>query len=315
MAHAREHLEFAPPPAPGMLRALALAVLAHGLLLGVLTAGIAWKREATPVTVAAELWSALPQEAAAPAAPDLAADAPEDAPPTEPPPKPTPPAPAQVPQPLEPPKPDPRIALEKEETRKREEKQAQEAQRKLQLAQAKRDKEQRDKEQREKAQREKVQRDKEQRAKEQREQAARDAAKQKAKELAERKKLEEMRQQNIQRMTGLAGAGGNGNAANSSALRASAPSASYVARVVARIKPNVVYTETVVGNPTTEIEIFTAADGSITSRKVVKSSGNPDWDTAALNAIDKTAVLPRDENNRVPPSMLIVFSPRTLVGP
>ena len=45
------------------------------------------------------------------------------------------------------------------------------------------------------------------------------------------------------------------------------------------------------------------------------SSGNPDWDTAALNAIDKTAVLPRDENNRVPPSMLIVFSPRTLVGP
>jgi len=77
----------------------------------------------------------------------------------------------------------------------------------------------------------------------------------------------------------------------------------------------VVYTETVVGNPTTEIEIFTAADGSITSRKVVKSSGNPDWDTAALNAIDKTAVLPRDESNRVPPSMLIVFSPRTLVGP
>jgi colicin import membrane protein len=215
-----------------------------------------------------------------------------------------------VPQPLEPPKPDPRIALEKEETRKREEKQAQEAQRKLQLAQEKRDKEQR-----EKAQREKVQQDKEQRAKEQREQARRDAAKQKAKELAERKKLEEMRQQNIQRMAGLAGAGGTGNNANSSALRASAPSASYVARVVARIKPNVVYTETVVGNPTTEIEIFTAADGSITSRKVVKSSGNPDWDTAALNAIDKTAVLPRDENNRVPPSMLIVFSPRTLVGP
>jgi colicin import membrane protein len=311
MAHAREHLEFAPPPAPGMLRALLLAVLAHGLLLGVLTAGIAWKREATPVTVAAELWSALPQEAAAPASPDLPPDAPEEAlPPIEPPPKPTPPTPAQVPQPLEPPKPDPRIALEKEEARKREEKQAQEEQRKLQLAQDKRDKEQR-----EKAQREKVQRDKEQRAKEQREQARRDEAKQKAKELAERKKLEEMRQQNIQRMAGLAGAGGNGNNANSNALRASAPSASYVARVVARIKPNVVYTETVVGNPTTEIEIFTAADGSITSRKVVKSSGNADWDTAALNAIDKTAVLPRDENQRVPPSMLIVFSPRTLVGP
>jgi colicin import membrane protein len=299
-----------------MLRALVLAVLAHGVLLGVLASGIAWKREAPPATVAAELWSALPQEAAAPAPPDPAPEVPVDAPPPLPaPPAPTPPVPkpappVEPPRPVEKPQPDPRIALEKEQARQREERQAQETQRQNQLA-----KEKREAQQREKAQREKEQRDKEQRAKEQREQARRDAAKQKAKELAERKKLEEMRQQNIQRMTGLAGAGGTGSSATSSALRASAPSASYVARVVARIKPNVVYTETVVGNPTTEIEIFTAADGSITSRKVVKSSGNPDWDTAALNAIDKTAVLPRDENNRVPPSMLIVFSPRTLVGP
>jgi len=211
MAHTPEYLEFAPPPAPGMLRALVLAVLAHGVLLGVLTTGIAWKREAPTTTVAAELWSALPQEAAAPAPPEVAPEAPVDAPPqapVPPPPIPTPPAPkpappVEAPQPIEKAQPDPRIALEKEQARKREERQAQEAQRQNQLAKEKREAQQRDK-----AQREKAQRDKEQRAKEQREQARRDAAKQQAKEMAERKKLEAMRQQNIQRMTGLAGAGG-----------------------------------------------------------------------------------------------------------
>ncbi len=40
------------------------ALLAHLLLLGALTWGVSWKREATITTVEAELWSALPQQAA-----------------------------------------------------------------------------------------------------------------------------------------------------------------------------------------------------------------------------------------------------------
>ena len=60
----QERFEFAPPPTPGLVRAMLLAILAHGVLLAVLTLGVQWKHEATPVTVEAELWSTLPVEAA-----------------------------------------------------------------------------------------------------------------------------------------------------------------------------------------------------------------------------------------------------------
>lgn len=56
--------EFAPPPTPGVLRALALAVAAHLLLLVGLTAAVSWKREAVTLSAEAELWSSIPQEAA-----------------------------------------------------------------------------------------------------------------------------------------------------------------------------------------------------------------------------------------------------------
>jgi colicin import membrane protein len=59
-----DRLQFAPPPTPGLLRALTLAVLAHGLLLAALTWGIKWKHEAEVTSFEAELWSALPVEAA-----------------------------------------------------------------------------------------------------------------------------------------------------------------------------------------------------------------------------------------------------------
>ncbi|TSA14182.1 MAG: protein TolA, partial [Comamonadaceae bacterium] len=65
MLAATDRLDFVPPPAPGLLRALALAVLAHAFLLAALTWGVHWKREAATLSVEAELWSALPQEAAA----------------------------------------------------------------------------------------------------------------------------------------------------------------------------------------------------------------------------------------------------------
>ena len=71
--------EFAPPPTPGMLRALSLAILAHGMLLVVLTMGVQWKRDPTPVTVEAELWSALPVQAA-PRAPEAVPVPPEPEP-------------------------------------------------------------------------------------------------------------------------------------------------------------------------------------------------------------------------------------------
>jgi colicin import membrane protein len=59
-----ERLDFYPPRPQGTGRALSFALLAHLLLLGALTWGVSWKREATVATVEAELWSTLPQQAA-----------------------------------------------------------------------------------------------------------------------------------------------------------------------------------------------------------------------------------------------------------
>ncbi|MGI9216632.1 MAG: cell envelope integrity protein TolA, partial [Hydrogenophaga sp.] len=120
---------------------------------------------------------------------------------------------------------------------------------------------------------------------------------------------ERQRQENIRRMLGQAGASGAPQATGS-AQQSAGPSAGYGARVAARIKPNVVFTETVTGNPRAEVEVRTLPDGTIVGRRIVKSSGNADWDEAVLKAIDRTATLPRDTDGRVPPALIIGLRPQ-----
>jgi len=50
-----------------------------------------------------------------------------------------------------------------------------------------------------------------------------------------------------------------------------------------------------------------AADGTIVASKLARSSGVPEWDQAVLRAIERTEVLPRDVDGRVPPRMIITF--------
>ena len=52
-----------------------------------------------------------------------------------------------------------------------------------------------------------------------------------------------------------------------------------------------------------------APDGTILSRRLVKPSGNAAWDEAVLRAIDRTETLPKDDNGRVPSSIVIGFTP------
>lgn len=132
------------------------------------------------------------------------------------------------------------------------------------------------------------------------------------KNAAEARKLEELRQQNLKRMMGQAGAAvGNGSAnATGSAAQASGPSAGYAGRIRARIKPNIIFTDTISGNPIAEVEVRTSPDGTIISKRLTKPSGVKSWDDAVLNAIDKTEVLPRDVDGRVPTSLVISFRPR-----
>ena len=68
--------------------------------------------------------------------------------------------------------------------------------------------------------------------------------------------------------------------------------------------------DSVPGNPSAEVEVRAAPDGTITGKRLVKSSGNKAWDDAVLRAIDKTETLPRDTDGRVPPLLVISFRPK-----
>lgn len=294
--------EFAPPPTPGLVRAVALAIVAHALLLAVLAAGVQWKHQAPMVSVEAELWSAIPQEAAPPE--PVVEPEPERKPEPEP-------APTVAPVPPEPVAPDPAIAIAKEKVRleKEREKQLKEQQAQLQ-------KQRLAKLEQEKRLKEKLQNEKLQKEKETREKLARDkAAAEKKQQLdaksaaADAKKMADLRQQNLQRMAGLA-AGTGSVGSSGSAAQASGPSAGYGGRIQARIRPNITFTDTTSGNPTAEIEVRTSPDGTIISRRLTKSSGLKSWDDAVLNAIDKTETLPKDVDGRVPTSLIISFRPK-----
>ena len=290
MSQGENYLEFAPPASPGLVRAVALALLAHGFLAAGLAIGVNWKRESTPVTAEAELWAAIPQEAAPPPAPP---PEPEPEPERQPPPAP------EVAKPI---LPDPSIAIEREKLRLKKEREAD----RLALEKAK---------EKERAQLEKKQKLKE---KALADKLAKDKAlaEQKLKERAkppvdpvDAKKLAALRDQNLKRMAGLAAGTGSATSAGTAAQSAG-PSAGYAGRIRARIKPNITYTDTITGNPMAEVEVRTSPDGTIISRKLTQSSGVKSWDDAVLNAIDKTEVLPRDVDGRVPSALVISFRPR-----
>ena len=122
-----------------------------------------------------------------------------------------------------------------------------------------------------------------------------------AKAAAER---EAQRKAHLQRM--MNELGGLGTSASSG------PSASYAGRIRARIKPNLVYTDPISGGRPAVVEVRCGPDGRIIARKLVESSGNPRWDEAVIRAIDKTEVLPADENGKVPPKMEISYRPDDL---
>ena len=309
-----KHLEFAPPPPEGTARSVGAALVVHALLIVALTAGIQWKQD-NSLSVEAELWSAVPM-AAAPKLVEV------DTPPPPPAPKPEP-APKPVVKPPEPPAPnrDAEIALAKkkkiEDEKKLQEAMKAEERRKEELkkeaekkAKAKIEEDKRKKEE-ERKDKEKKEKEKERADKERKDKDAKKQQEQKDSKAAadEAKKLEAIRKENMKRMAGLAGATGGENATGT-ALKASGPSDSYGGRIRARIKPNITFADDVMGNPAAEVEVKCAPDGTIVSRKLLKSSGNAAWDNAVLKAIDKTEILPRDTDGRVHSPLLLVFRPK-----
>ena len=112
------------------------------------------------------------------------------------------------------------------------------------------------------------------------------------KRLAAQKELD--RQKFLERMTGLAGAAGPANSTGS-ASQSSGPSSSYAGLIKGRVRPNLVFPGSVSGNPMVSVEVRMAPDGTVLGRpRVLKSSGNKEWDEAVVRAFEKTEVLPRD---------------------
>jgi colicin import membrane protein len=171
---------------------------------------------------------------------------------------------------------------------------------------AERERQEREREERDQRQRrEREQR--EQREREQREQQ-RTAAAERERERAQAAATERAREAQLRRITEAAGPAGASPAGT--AARDAAPSASYVARLAALIRSNLIFSGDVPGNPAAEVEVRTGAGGTILSRRLVKSSGNAAWDEAVLRAIDRTNKLPPDTDGRVPSALLIAFRPK-----
>ena len=343
-----EHLAFAPPADPGFGRALLLALLVHFLLLLALTWGVTWRSTPQDDAIEAELWSAIPEPVAQrneePVPP--AEVKPETPPKPVEPVKPPPPSTAQPALPDKA-KIEADIAIEKQKKKDALERdrqielekkaaKAKEEEVRLKEASAKKAEEEKEKkaaQEREntKRQEEQKRKDDEARAKEEAKRKQEDEAnrleeeskhkeetakrkEEEAKRLLEEKKESELRrQEQIKRLKGL-GEASTGPTDKASAAKASAPSGTYLGRLRARVRPNITFPESqlqaVKGNPEAEVEVTCSATGEITSKKLIRSSGNTAWDEAVMNAIEKTGTLPRDENGNMPPKISFGFKPR-----
>ncbi len=311
MQSTADHLELAPPRGGRWSGPMGLALVAHALLIAALTWGVNWRDDGEPATFEAELWSRLPQQAA-----------PRAVQPPPPPPQPEPPRPAPAPAPTPapapaaaaapPPPPAPseaEIAVARAKEKAEADKKAreeEEARKKAAAEKAAAEKlaAQKKAEAEKKAAAEKAEKERQQKLAEQqkREREERRAAEE------EQKRLAQIREDQLRRMMGQAGASG-GPQSTGTAQQASGPTPGYAGRVAARIRPNVVFTDVAPGNPRAEVEVRTSPDGTITSRRLVRSSGNAAWDDAVLRAIDRTATLPKDTNGTVPSSLVIGLRP------
>lgn len=317
-----DHLSLAPPEQGRWLGPLGLALVAHGLLVAALTWGVNWQHDAPPVRFEAEIWSKQPAQAAPRAA------EPPPPPPSEPAPAPQPqPAPAPPPQPAPAPPTPPPAPRQADVATEQAKKKAEADRLKAQEAAAKKlaaEKVAAEKAAAEKkALAEKAVADKraaaekaaaEKATAEKKAQADKAAAEQQRKAADEKDRREaelakQQRDEQMRRIMGQAGASG-GAQSTGTAQQSSGPSPGYAGRVAARIKPNVVFTDVAPGNPRAEVEVRTLPDGTITSSRLVKSSGNAAWDDAVLRAIDRTASLPRDTDGRVPPALIIGLRPQ-----
>lgn len=283
------------PKEPGRWRALTFAALMHALLFAFLWIGVRWQND-TPATIEAEVWSPETREAA-----------PLPVPQKEPEPQPKPvvkevPQPKPEPKVEEPPVVKPDIALEQEKKRKAEEKKRHEEE----LRKEKEKEKEKKRLEEDRVAKIKEQEEVKRLEKEKAEKAKKEAAEKKRKQdEADAKQLAKAREEEMRRITGgVTGSGGTGEQARSQGGRADA---SYMQKIVARIKSNTVFNvpPDLVGNPAVEYVFDLLPDGTLRGApRKVKSSNVPGFDEAVLRAIEKSQPFPREPKTGNVPSQL-----------
>ncbi len=253
---------------PGRLRAGVLAVVVHIVFFAFMIFGLNWKTS-PPESMTVDLWSSLPP----PPPPVQPAVTPPPAPAPPPPPeaKPLPPEPEVPPPPkpdivlkekIEKPKPE-KKPVEQKQPPKKEKELKEQAERELK---AKEQKEQKEKEK----EKEKEQKEKERKEKEQ-----------KARIAAEVEQLQREQEANDKRQH-LAAA----------QSRLADEMAEYKAKIMAKIRRNIVMPPDLPGNPAVEFDVTLLPGGDILDVKMRRTSGYPAFDGAVERAIFMSKPLP-----------------------
>jgi TonB family protein len=92
--------------------------------------------------------------------------------------------------------------------------------------------------------------------------------------------------------------------ASNTKLKLPSLSSAYTEKIKASVMSNVA--EQPGAGPVT-VRIKSRPDGTILEKQLIRSSGDPDWDNAILQGIDKTEILPTDIDGRTPTTMIVNF--------
>ncbi len=312
----------------GRRSAILLALLVHGLLLGLLFVGLKWQTKKDE-PVQAELWATT--SAAAPRAPSQPAPAPEPTPAPPPdtaaPPKSEPrpiPKPVPKPEPKAEPKPEPKPAPKAEPKpapAESPEIKAERARKETERKQAE-DKRRKDEQLKREAERKEADQKAADRKESERKEAERKAAERKAseerqrREDAERKEAqaaETRRAEDIRRMQQQAGSGSPGAEAPSRSGPSGGPAdPGYGARAAAAIRRNIVFQlpADLEGNPRAVFQVQLRPDCGLAGVRLRRSSGVPAWDQAAERGIQRTDPFPRPADGTCKSELEVSLVPR-----
>jgi len=94
------------------------------------------------------------------------------------------------------------------------------------------------------------------------------------------------------------------NTTSDTKLKLPSLSSAYTEKIKANVMSNVA--EQPNAGPVS-VQIKSRPDGMILKKQLIRSSGDPDWDNAILQGIDKTEKLPTDIDGRTPTTMIVKF--------